>query len=131
MINESDFREAFPVFADKDIYPTGQFNFWLNFSKKMLNECRWADLYDDGQMLFVAHYLVLYAREAETTSNGDDASFAGQVQGVETSKSVDKVSVSFDVSKVTLEDAGHWNMTTYGIQFFQLVQMVGMGGVQL
>lgn len=97
----------------------------------MLNECRWADLYDDGQMLFVAHYLVLYAREAEATSNGDDASFAGQVQGVETSKTVDKVSVSFDVSKVTLEDAGHWNMTTYGIQFFQLVQMVGMGGVQL
>lgn len=130
MISESDFRQAFPVFADKDVYPTAQFNFWLNFSKKMLNECRWADLYDEGQMLFVAHYLVLYAREAEATSNGDSAN-AGQVQGVETSKSVDKVSMSFDVSKITLDDAGHWNMTTYGIQFYQLLRMVGMGGVQL
>jgi hypothetical protein len=64
----------------------------------MMNESRWADLYDEGQMLFVAHYLVLYAREAEATSNGDSAN-AGQVQGVETSKSIDKVSVSLMYQK--------------------------------
>lgn len=130
MINESDFRQAFPVFADLDVYPTAQFNFWLKFSNKMMNECRWADLYDEGQMLFVAHYLVLYARENEAINNSG-AEYAGQVQGIETSKSVDKVSVSLDVSKITLDDAGHWNLTTYGIQFYQLLSMIGMGGVQL
>ncbi|MFV0410951.1 MAG: DUF4054 domain-containing protein [Paracoccus sp. (in: a-proteobacteria)] len=128
MINESDFRQVFPVFADDAVYPTAQFNFWLNFSKKMLNECRWADLYDEGQMLFVAHHLVLYAREKESVDSGGSA---GQVQGAVSSKSVDKVSVSFDVSSITLDNAGHWNLTTYGIRFYQLLLMVGMGGIQL
>ncbi len=130
MIDESVFRQSFPVFADQDVYPTAQFNFWLKFSKKMMDECRWADLYDEGQMLFVAHYLVLYAREVDAVNNSG-AEYAGQVQGVETSKSVDKVSVSLDVSKIMFDDAGHWNLTTYGIQFYQLMQMVGMGGIQL
>jgi hypothetical protein len=39
------------------------------------------------------------------------------------------VSVSYDTAAVTLTDAGHWNATTYGIQFWQLQQMAGAGGI--
>lgn len=130
MLDELTFRQTFPVFTDNQIYPTAQFNFWLEIAVTQLNECRWADLYTHGLSLFVAHYLVLYAREAEAFAQAG-ASATGRVEGLETSKSVDKISVSMDVSAVSFADAGHWNQTTYGIQFYQLVRIVGAGGVQL
>ncbi|MDT1898627.1 DUF4054 domain-containing protein, partial [Acinetobacter baumannii] len=30
-----------------------------------------------------------------------------------------------------ITDAGHWNQATWGVQFYQLLLMAGMGGIQL
>lgn len=134
MIDESSFRESMPAFADAVSYPTFQFTFYLNLGKKLLPESRWGDpndpdsLIDYGLTLFIAHYLTLYKRGIDAASIGGDA---GKIVGNETSKSVDSVSKSMDVSGVLIADAGHWNMTTFGVQFYQLMQMVGAGGVQL
>ncbi|EFF82115.1 DUF4054 domain-containing protein [Acinetobacter haemolyticus] len=128
MIDEQSFREEMPVFADSAQYPTFQFNFYLNLGKKLLNEDRWEDLLDYGLTLFIAHYLTLYKRGIDAASVGGDA---GKVVGNETSKAVDSVSKSMDVSGVTIADAGHWNQTTWGVQFYQLMMMVGAGGVQI
>lgn len=128
MIDEQSFRETMPVFADLVQYPTFQFNFYLNLGKKLLNEDRWEDLLDYGLTLFIAHYLTLYKRGMDADSVGGDA---GKIVGNETSKSVDSVSKSMDVSGVIIADAGHWNQTTWGVQFYQLMMMVGAGGVQL
>ena len=128
MITESSFRESMPMFADTNSYPAFQFNFYLNLGTKLLPEQRWDDLLDYGLTLFVAHYLTLYKRGMNLASVGGDA---GKVVGNETSKSVDGVSKSMDVSGVLITDAGHWNQTTFGIQFYQLMQMVGAGGIQL
>lgn len=128
MIDEQSFRETMPVFADAAQYPTFQFNFYLNLGKKLLNEDRWEDLLDYGLTLFIAHYLTLYKRGMDADSVGGDA---GKIVGNETSKSVDSVSKSMDVSGVIITDAGHWNQTTWGVQFYQLMMMVGAGGVQL
>ena len=128
MISESSFREEMPTFADSVKYPTFQFNFYLNLGKKLLNEDRWEDLLDYGLTLFIAHYLTLYKRGMDATNIGGDA---GKIVGNETSKSVDSVSKSMDVSGVLMTDAGHWNQTTWGVQFYQLMMMVGAGGVQL
>lgn len=128
MLDESSFRESMPMFADTDLYPTAQFNFYLNMGKKLLLESRWDDLLDEGLTFFVAHYLTLYLRSMDAVDIGGDA---GQVVGNETSKSVDGVSYSMDVSSVSLTDAGQWNQTTFGIQFLQLARMIGAGGVQL
>lgn len=134
MIDESSFRESMPAFADTVSYPTFQFNFYLSLGQKLLPTSRWGDsndpdsLIDYGLTLFIAHYLTLYKRGMDAASIGGDA---GKVVGNETSKSVDSVSKSMDVSGVLITDAGHWNMTTFGVQFYQLMQMVGAGGVQL
>lgn len=128
MLDESSFRESMPMFADTDLYPTAQFNFYLNMGKKLLPESRWDDLLDEGLTFFVAHYLTLYLRSMDAVAIGGDA---GQVTGNETSKSVDSASYSVDVSSVSLIDAGHWNQTTFGIQFLQLARMIGAGGIQL
>lgn len=128
MLNESSFRESMPMFADTNLYPAAKFNFYLNMGKKLLPESRWDDLLDEGLTFFIAHYLTLYQRSMDAVATGGDA---GQVTGNETSKSVDSVSYSVDVSSVLLTDAGHWNQTTFGIQFLQLARMIGAGGIQL
>ncbi|WP_291348097.1 MULTISPECIES: DUF4054 domain-containing protein [unclassified Acinetobacter] len=128
MISESSFREQMPFFADAAQYPSFQFNFYLNLGKKLLNVDRWEDLLDYGLTLFIAHYLTLYKRGMDAASVGGDA---GKIVGNETSKAVDSVSKSMDVSGVIIADAGHWNQTTWGVQFYQLMMMAGAGGVQL
>ena len=128
MIDESSFRLNMPMFASVEDYPSAQFNFYLKLGVKLLPESRWDDLLDDGYTFFVAHYLTLYARSMLMADLGGDV---GKVAGNETSKSVDGVSKSMDVSSISLEDGGHWNQTTWGIQFLQLARMVGAGGVQL
>lgn len=128
MLTESSFRESMPMFADTTQYPSAQFNFYLKLAVKLLPEDRWDDLLDDGYTFFVAHYLTLFSRSMLAASIGGDA---GKVVGNETSKSVDGVSKSMDVSSVLISDAGHWNQTTFGVQFYQLALMVGAGGVQL
>lgn len=134
MITELSFREDMPMFADANDFPSYQFNFYLKLGKKLLPESRWGNpndpdsLIDFGLTLFIAHYLTLFKRGMDASSIGGDA---GKVVGNETSKSVDSVSKSMDVSGVLITDAGHWNMTTFGIQFYELMMMAGAGGIQL
>lgn len=128
MLDESTFRQTMPAFASVDDYPSAQFNFYLKLGVKLLPESRWDDLLDDGLTFFVAHYLVLYARDMSFVDIGG---IGGKVVGNETAKSIDGVSKSMDVSGVLMTDAGHWNQTIFGIQFYQLMQMIGAGGIQL
>lgn len=128
MIDESSFRLNMPMFADTVAYPQFQFEFYLKLGMKLLNERRWDDLLDEGLTFFIAHYLTLYKRSMLVSSIGGDA---GKVVGNETSKSVDGVSKSMDVSSILSTDAGQWNQTTFGIQFYQLMMMAGAGGIQL
>ncbi|MDY6450705.1 DUF4054 domain-containing protein [Acinetobacter faecalis] len=128
MLDESTFRQTMPMFADVGKFPSAQFNFYLKLGVKLLPESRWDDLLDDGLTFYVAHYLTLYARDMAFVDVGGTG---GKVVGNETSKSIDGVSKSMDVSGVLNADAGHWNQTTYGIQFYQLMMMVGVGGIQL
>lgn len=120
MIDAAKFRTDFPEFADTAKYPDSMVNFWLNLAGVMLNAARWADLLDFGTELFVAHQLVLASRNLKTAG--------GSVAPV-SSKSVDKVTVSYDTSAVKLDNAGHWAATNYGQQFWQLAMMAGAGGV--
>lgn len=126
-MDAATFRTNFPEFADTTIYPTPTINFWLSVAEKLVNADRWYDLYDQGVQLFVAHHLAIATRNVKTAGAGG---IPGSVQGAQTSKSVDKVAVSYDASKVQYDDAGFWNMTTYGLQYWNLVMMVGAGGIQ-
>lgn len=128
MLTEAAFRQSFPIFADINNYLPQRVAFWLALGKQLLPAGRWDDLHDYGLSLFVAHHLILESRDQQAAEAGAGV---GQVVGLESSKGVDSVSVSMDVGSVTLANAGHWNQTSYGIQLYQLAQMVGAGGVQL
>lgn len=128
IVTPADLRRDFPEFADAAKYPEPMVQFWLNLAVLSLPELRWGDWWAIGQELFAAHQLVVAANNIKVAGRGNTP---GVVSGPVASKSVDKVSVSYDAGAVALTDGGFWNLTTYGIQFLQMARMVGAGGVQL
>jgi Protein of unknown function (DUF4054) len=122
------FRSVFPEFSCTSTYPEPTVQLWIGLAGKMLNAERWDELIDQGTGLYVAHHLAIGVRDQQAAEVGG---VPGAVTGPQTSKSVDKVSVSYDASSVTLADGGFWNMTSYGIRLLQLARYVGAGGVQL
>lgn len=125
----ASFRENFPEFADTAKYSDTQVTFWLGYATRLLYSVdRWSDMLDDGIQLVMAHQLTLAARNAAAAVAGGAP---GAVQGAAASKAVGGVSVSYDTTAGLLQDGGYWNLTTYGIQFWQLAMLVGTGGFQL
>ena len=116
----ADFRAAFPYFTEA-AFPDASVIFWSTLAEKQMSECRWGDLYIQGVMLYTAHELKLSLLGGGASSSS----------GVVTSKKVGDVSVNYDVSFGINANAGLWNRTIYGQQYWQLMQMVGMGAYQL
>lgn len=127
-VTVATFRATFPPFASDTTYTDPSVQFWLDLSAKLLDAERWGDLYDYGQQLFIAHNLTL---EFSSNANASAGQRPGQVEGAVTSASVDKVSYGRDAASIMLPDAGHWNLSTYGIRYKQLVRMVGAGPIQV
>lgn len=121
-------RQTLPEFTDPTKYPSGSIDFWLGLGAKLLPPDRWGDLLDQGLVLYTAHHLVIATRDQQAEEIGG---IPGEVRGPQSAKSVDKVSMAFDTGAVTHAGAGFWNMTSYGIRFYNLVRIVGAGGLQL
>lgn len=122
------FRESFPEFASLTLYPPQMVQFWLDVAVQFVNEARWATLTDLGVSLFAAHQITLQAKAQKSAAFGQTP---GQNTGILTSKSIDGVSASYDVSTATLQDAGHWNLSTYGVRYLQMARMMGMGPISV
>lgn len=128
-VTSADFRQNFPEFADTTKYPEAQVTFWRTYAENLLYPVdRWSNMLDYAIQLVMAHQLALAARSAAAAAAGGAP---GSVQGTTASKAVGGVSVSYDTTAALLQDGGYWNLTTYGIQFWQLAMMVGTGGFQL
>lgn len=127
-VTASTFRAAFPEFADTETYPDEMVDLWITAANRLMSADRWASLLDLGTQLFIAHNLVLGARDRKAAANGGVGGTSG---GVVASKSVDKVSVSYDTGAGTISGGGAWNLTTYGVRYLQLARMVGAGGMQI
>ncbi|MEL5513693.1 DUF4054 domain-containing protein [Serratia bockelmannii] len=123
------FRADFPEFADKTRYPDAAVNFYLGQADAILNQDVLGDQFVYLAELFTAHYTELRGRALAGSGLGLVNSNGSA--GVATSKSVDKVSVSYDVSGVIDPDAGFWNNTGYGREFFWWWSMFGAGGRQI
>jgi len=126
-ITTQSVKDLFPEF---DAYTAPQIQPWIDIAPLYLNPLVWTDqdTLDFATKLFVAHNLVLSARDALAAAVGG---ISGTAQGIETSKTVDKVSVSRDAGSVSMEDGGQWNMTSYGIRLLQLARIWGAGGLQI
>lgn len=125
-VTRDTFVAAFPAFASLTTYPAATFDFWLEQAGDVVEERRFGKAVDRATMFFVAHYLTLAARDAASAASGAST---GTVQGPVNSKSVDKVSVGYDSGSVTIDKAGLWNLTTFGIQFYRMAQAAATGGV--
>lgn len=122
------FRQQFSAFKDPAVYNDTRLNTLATLAVSLMDACRWGDILDFGTMLFVAHHLVLDDRDILAAAAGGSP---GEVKGPPTSKTVDKVSASYDATAVTITDANFWNMTVYGIRFYYYLRLVGAGGVQI
>ena len=118
----ADFLVIFPEFSNVTTYPVARVNFWLSYAINFVNTARWGNVASQGIALYTAHLLVLDA--------GNQAQ-QGVVTGVDTGESADGISYSVDAASVTIAGAGLYNSTTYGIQYIQLAQMMGAGGLQV
>lgn len=127
-VTVDSFRATFPEFASAQTYPDAQVDFYIGLAGILLNPLRWLRTLDYGTMLFVAHNLAL---EFQAQKSGQSGNAPGWATGAVNNKSVDKVSVGFDVQSAMEEGAGHWNLTTYGTRFIRLARLMGMGPVQV
>lgn len=129
MATAAQFRIDFAEFASTTTYPDSAVNFWINLGTLLLNACQWADILDTGIELFAAHNLALEQLAANAGASGGVPGLAG---GIAASKTVDKLSITYD-TKIGIgpEDAGQFNMTTYGRRFWWLMNMAGMGPTQM
>lgn len=122
------FRTAFPEFANTVTYPTEQINFWATIAEQQVPQRVWRNLWSQGVQLYVAHEITLAAQNAKASANGGVPGTSG---GIANTKTVGQVSVGYDTASTAEKDAGWWNLTNYGKQFFRLAQMFGAGAIQL
>lgn len=123
------FRVTFPQFADETKYPTPMIQTRLNLADAMLSESRFGvDIFPYIVGLYVAHYMYLYAADMRGMAVG---TAGGVNSGIQTAKSVDKVSASYDASATLDPNAGFWNNSRYGSEFWEYLMMFGAGAVQL
>jgi len=120
------FRADFPEFVDTTTYSDGLINFWLGIGVLRLNPV-WGNLLNQGLELFTAHFISISAINQLSVKAGG---IPGIQRGVVSSEQAE-ISVSYDTAAATLKDMGHWNLTSYGTQFQELANLVGMGPMQI
>lgn len=122
-----DFRLRFPEF-DADSFPDIAVKARLALAAKFFSAESWPD--DEIRMhvcgLYAAHFLKLAGSYAEGGSGGDNSALS-QVS----SMSVDGASVSYDTGTASEDGAGTWNLTAYGRELWQLIQVFGAGARQI
>lgn len=129
----ADFIAIFPEFSNTAQYSSARITFWLGIAAQFVDPTRWSTLTNQGTALLTAHYLVLDQDAQMKAANqlNSPASELGGIDGLETAKAVDGVSVSMDVANVTMAGAGYYNRTSYGVQYWQMARMMGAGGLQV
>ncbi|MCW6600799.1 hypothetical protein A9Q61_12550 [Yersinia ruckeri] len=124
----AQFRTDFPQFENEARYPDAAIQFRLSLADNLLDENLLDNMFPYLVELFVAHYMTLQAKDMLSAAMGGGS---GSTNGAASSKSVDKVSVSYDNGATLNPDAGFWNFTRYGAEFYQIILMFGAGGRQL
>ena len=81
--------------------------------------------------LFIAHYCILYLQTQKGDANSLAALQGSMPSGIATSKSVDGLSISYDLQGVAEDLAGYgtWKYTIYGQQLATLTKPYGGAGM--
>ena len=126
---KEDFFAFYPQFEGQ--VPENVINSFINLANSNINQKRWNKSWEFGMALFVAHFLTLYVKTSGTVEVPNENLASGNVRGIQTSKSVDGVSVSYDVSSVLteLDGWGSYKLTEYGIQLLTMARLLGKGNM--
>lgn len=122
------FRTQFPEFADKVKYPEPMISMWSTFASAMVNQRAWGTQYTLGVSLYTAHELVMASQNVDSSKVGGSP---GQQGGIAQTKTIGSVTVGYDAQTSNEKDAGYWNLSTYGKQFYRLCKIFGAGAIQL
>lgn len=122
------FRTQFPEFKDTDAYPEPMITFWAELASVQVRECIWKTSVGKGVSLYVAHCIALAYQNVKSAAAGGMPGTSG---GIANTKTVGSVTVGYDSVTTAEKDAGWWNLTNYGKQFYRLVQIFGAGAIQL
>lgn len=122
------FRKTFPEFSDTGVYSDSLILGWSAIAARFVDVRRWRNSADLGVNLYVAHEITL---EAQSINAANVGGTPGNQSGPVNTKTVGSVTVGYDTAQALEKDAGHWNLTSYGKQYWRLLRMFGMGSVQL
>ena len=127
---EADFRRLMPAFS-RDIVDDEIVRMYVHQAHAVVKHSRWKQLWIEGMRLYVAHFLTLYITTPPEGVTRDELLNASRPQGAVTGKSVENVSVSYDVSPATGDLAGwaSWKTTEYGTQFATLARTLTKAGM--
>lgn len=126
-VTAATFRKNFPEFASVAAYPAGPVDFWLGVADAMLSR-RFGSMRDYAMQLFAAHNLALEKAAQKTASKGG---VPGANTGAVSQKSVGPGSISYDSQSAIEENAGNFNLTTFGTRFYQMLEIFNAGPVQV
>lgn len=102
-------------------------NSYIALASASVVQARWLDSWSYGMALFIAHYATLYLMsEADGYQSAKQVAQSGMQQGITVAASAGPVSESLQPVQGA-ETWGHWNMTTYGVQFAAMARMIGSG----
>jgi hypothetical protein len=126
VMTPDQFRQLYPAFSDPKIYTDEQIAFWINQAtvNPPIDPYRWGQFYNLGIMLWIAHNLMYQAYAAKLAKTGTMGT------GIASSKSVNGVSLSYDLGFGSEMDAGWYGTTPYGNEFLYYARLAGMGPIQ-
>lgn len=138
---KEDFMGVFPNFpvgsenADEqgNYIPNEAFTLFLLMANKAIKYDRFKSQWKYMMCLYVAHMMVLYMQMIQ---NPNDDSMANVLRnalptGISTSKSVDGLSISYDLMGLENDFSGYgtWKLTKYGQQLITLSRIYGKPGM--
>lgn len=124
----AQFRLDFPEFANTTMYPDSMIIFWSSIGERITSIYVFGDNYNAVIELFTAHSITIAGQNLQASNFGANV---GSTGGAVSSKTVGSGSVSYDTSGSLEKNAGYFNQTTYGRQYYSLVMLYGMGCFQL
>lgn len=122
------FRDNLPEFSDSVRFPDSQITRWLSLGVNQLSADLWGALLERGLELFAAHHLTIWRENADTAAR---SGAVGIGVGVIASKTVGPVNVTYEAGDALIPGAGAWNLTAYGVQFYQLSRQIGMSAASV
>ena len=126
---KDDFLAMYPQFA---IVQSVVLDAYVQLAHASISKARYHDAWEMCMGFFIAHWLTLYL---QTLASPEDPigkiMNAGLAKGVQSSKSADDLSVSYDFSLVSgdMNGWGTYKMTAFGQQLVTFAKMYSIGGM--